>query len=203
VVALGEHYFSERPSSPERRGLVRCVLRGLQLEFLTSSGVFSHKRVDPGTALLIKSMVLPEEGSVLDLGCGYGPVGVAAGRLRPRLEVVLTDVNERAVELARENLRRNGVANGVALRGGLYGPVAGRRFDVVLSNPPFSAGFRGAVGPMVEGATGHLAEGGSLQVVVRLSKGGRMVAALMEDAFGCFEVLARGGGYRVLMSIRA
>ena len=201
MVALGEHYFSERPSSPERRGLVRCVLRGLELEFLTSSGVFSHRRVDPGTALLIESMVLPEEGSVLDLGCGYGPVGVAAGRLRPGLEVVLTDVNERAVELARENLRRNGVANGVALLGGLYGPVAGRRFDVVLSNPPFSAGFRGAVGPMVEGAAGHLAEGGSLQVVVRWGKGGRMVGALMEDVFGGFEVLARGGGYRVLMSV--
>ena len=193
MVALGEHYFSERPSSPERRGLVRCVLRGLELEFLTSSGVFSHRRVDLGTALLIESMELPEEGSVLDLGCGYGPVGVAAGRLRPGLEVVLTDVNERAVELARENLRRNGVANGVALLGGLYGPVAGRRFDVVLSNPPFSAGFRGVVGPMVEG--------GSLQVVVRWGKGGRMVGALMEEVFGGFEVLARGGGYRVLMSV--
>ena len=201
MVALGEHYFSERPTSPFKRGLVLCRLRGLELEFLTSSGVFSHRRVDPGTALLIESMVLPEEGSVLDLGCGYGPVGVAAGRLRPGLEVVLTDVNERAVELARENLRRNGVANGVALLGGLYGPVAGRRFDVVLSNPPFSAGFRGAVGPMVEGAEGHLVEGGSLQVVVRWGKGGRMVGALMEDVFGGFEVLARGGGYRVLMSV--
>lgn len=201
MVALGEHYFSERPTSPERRGLVLCRIRGLELQFLTSSGVFSHRRVDPGTALLIEAMELPDEGSALDLGCGYGPVGVAAGRLRPGLEVVLTDVNERAVELARENLRRNGVSNGVALLGGLYGPVAGRRFDVILSNPPFSAGFRGAVGPMVEGAAGHLVEEGSLQVVVRWGKGGRMVGALMEKVFGGFEVLERGGGYRVLMSV--
>ena len=116
------------------------------------------------------------------------------------LDGLLQD-SERAVKLAQENLQRNGVVNGVVLKGGLYGPVAGRRFDVVLSNPPFSAGFRSVVGPMVEGAAGHLVKGGSLQVVVRWNKGGRMVGSLMEDVFGGFNVLTRGGGYRVLMSV--
>ncbi len=76
---MGEHYFSERPSSPERRGLVRARLRGMDLEFVTSSGVFSVRRVDRGTRLLVESMVLPEGGRVLDMGCGYGVVGVVAG----------------------------------------------------------------------------------------------------------------------------
>jgi 16S rRNA G1207 methylase RsmC len=198
---MGEHYFSERPSSPERRGLVRARLRGLDLEFMTSSGVFSYRRVDRGTRLLVESMVLPEGGKVLDMGCGYGVVGVVAGRLVPRLEVWMTDVNERAVSLAKHNLERNRV-EGVVRQGDLYGPVEGMRFGVVVSNPPFSAGLRRVVGAMVGGAVDHLEVGGSLQVVVKSSKGGRALASMMEDAFGGVEVLARGGGYRVLMSIR-
>jgi 16S rRNA G1207 methylase RsmC len=198
---MGEHYFSERPSSPERRGLVRARLRGLDLEFVTSSGVFSYRRVDRGTRLLVESMVLPEGGWVLDLGCGYGVVGVVAGRLVPGLEIWMIDVNERAVSLARLNLERNGV-EGVVRQGDLYGPVEGMRFGAVVSNPPISAGLRRVVGAMVGGAVDHLEVGGSLQLVVQSSKGGRALASMMEDAFGGVEVLARGGGYRVLMSVR-
>ncbi len=198
---MGEHYFSERPSSPERRGLVRARLRGLDLEFMTSSGVFSYRRVDRGTRLLVESMVLPEVGKVLDMGCGYGVVGVVAGRLVPRLEVWMTDVNERAVSLAKHNLERNGV-EGVVRHGDLYGPVEGMRFRAVVSNPPISAGLRRVVGAMVGGAVNHLEVGGSLQVVVKSSKGSRALASMMEDAFGGVEVLARGGGYRVLISVR-
>ena len=199
---MGEHYFSERPVSPERRGLVRARLRGLEFGFVTSSGVFSVRRVDRGTRLLVESMVLPEGGRVLDMGCGYGVVGVVAGRLVPGLEVWMIDVNERAVSLARLNLVRNGVEGAVVLQGDLYRPVEGMRFSVVLSNPPISAGLRRVVGALVEGAVGHLEAGGSLQVVVQSRKGGRALASMMEDAFGGVEVLARGGGYRVLMSVK-
>ncbi len=198
---MGEHYFSERPASPERRGLVKTRLRGMEFGFVTSSGVFSIRRVDRGTRLLVESMVLPGVGRVLDMGCGYGVVGVVAGRLAPGLEVWMTDINERAVSLARLNVERNGVA-GVVVQGDLYGPLEGMRFGVVLSNPPISAGLRRVVGPLVEGAVGHLEPGGSLQVVVQSNKGGRTLASMMEDAFGGVEVLARGGGYRVLMSVR-
>lgn len=198
---MGEHYFSERPISAERRGLVKTRLRGMEFGFVTSSGVFSIRRVDRGTRLLVESMVLPGEGRVLDMGCGYGVVGVVAGRLVPGLEVWMTDINERAVSLARLNLDRNGVEAEVR-QGDLYEPVGGMRFGVVLSNPPISAGLRRVVRPLVEGAVAHLEVGGSLQVVVQSRKGGKTLAAMMEDAFGGVEVLARGGGYRVLMSIR-
>ena len=113
----------------------------------------------------------------------------------------MTDINERAVGLARLNLERNGV-EGEVVQGDLYGPVEGMRFGVVLSNPPISAGLRRVVGALVVGAVGHLEVGGSLQVVVQSNKGGRTLASMMEDAFGGVEVLARGGGYRVLMSVR-
>jgi len=76
-----EHYFAERPKSKPELGLVRARLRGLTFEFLTASGVFSRQRVDLGTRLLVESMVLPENGCVLDVGCGYGVVGIVAAAL--------------------------------------------------------------------------------------------------------------------------
>jgi 16S rRNA (guanine1207-N2)-methyltransferase len=195
------HYFSRRPEAPERRGLLRCRLRGLEFELVTSSGVFSPRALDRGTRLLIESMVLPESGAILDIGCGYGPVGITAARLRPGLEVWMTDVNERAVALAEENAVRNRV--GVVLRlGDLYEPVGDAVFTVILSNPPISAGMRRVVEPLVGGAVDHLMGGGSLQMVVQSNKGGRAVASLMEGYFGGVEVVARGGGYRVLMSVK-
>ncbi len=198
---MSDHYFSRRPSSRVKLGLVRCRLRGMGFEFLTSSGIFSHKKLDLGTRLLVESMVLPESGRVLDVGCGYGPVGIVAARLVPGLEVWMTDVNERAVRLAERNCERNGVAC-VVREGDLYGPVGEMEFDVVLSNPPFSAGMRRVVEPLVDGAWDHLVEGGSLQAVVRTNVGGRALAGLMEGRFRGVEVLGRGSGFRVLRSVR-
>lgn len=186
-----------------RLGLVRCRLRGHDFEFITASGTFSHRRIDAGTRLLIDSMVLPEDGSALDLGCGYGPIGIVAARLRPRLQVWMTDVNRRAVALAEENARRNGAENVHIIGGPLYDPVAGLSFDAILTNPPISAGIKRTVEPVIEGATMHLKSGGSLQVVVRTTKGGRNLSKLLERYFGGFEVVARRGGYRVLKAERS
>ena len=195
---MAEHYYSKRPTSPLRLGLLRCRLRGHDFEFLTASGVFSHKRVDAGTRLLIESMRLPDTGEALDLGCGYGPIGIAAAKLKPRLRVWMTDVNQRAVALAEENARRNKVENVWLLAGSLYEPVGGRSFDVILANPPITAGIRKVVEPLIEGSTKHLKPGGSLQMVVRTTKGGRSLTTLLERYYGGFELVARRGGYRVL-----
>ena len=78
-------------------GILQTYFRGRPFKFVTASGVFSRTRIDPGTRLLIEFMILPEKGNVLDLGCGYGPVGIAAASFNPNLRVVMTDVNERAV----------------------------------------------------------------------------------------------------------
>jgi len=200
---VAEHYFSKRPTSPMRLGLLRCRLRGHDFEFLTASGVFSHRRVDTGTRLLVESMRLPAEGEALDLGCGYGPIGIAAAKLEPRLQVWMTDVNQRAVALAEENARRNRVGNVRLLAGYLYEGLEGRSFDVILTNPPISAGIGKVVEPLIEGSVRHLKPGGSLQMVVRTTKGGSSLKALLEHHYGGLEVVARRSGYRVLKAGRS
>jgi 16S rRNA (guanine1207-N2)-methyltransferase len=192
-----EHYFVEAPKSKFGLGILRTRLRGLGFEFLTASSTFSHRRIDPGTRLLIESMILPEEGNVLDIGCGYGPIGIAAAKMKPRVFVHMTDVNRRALALAEENAKRNGVRNVRIAEGPLYEPVSGLLFDVILSNPPITAGIRKVVAPLIQGTVEHLKKGGSLQLVVRTTKGGENILKIIEETFQRWEIVARGGGYRV------
>ena len=194
-----EHYFSANPTSKPRYGLVRACLRGRPFEFLTASGVFSRQRVDLGTRLLIESMLLPKRGCVLDLGCGYGAIGIAAALFQPQSYVVLVDVNARAVWLARQNLQKNLVGNAEVRKGRLYAPVKDMTFDSVLSNPPVSAGLE-TVKSMIDEAPVHMRRKGAFQMVVKSKIGSKRLQAVFETAFGNVEVLARESGYRVLIS---
>ena len=202
MVGVSEHYFSENPTSTEERGLIISTLRGIKMEFVTSSGIFSHKRIDNGTRLLVEFMELPAKGRLLDLGCGYGVIGTTAALINPLLEVTMTDVNARAVSLAAENVSRNRAKNASARLGSLYEPVNAMRFDLVVTNPPISAGITRVVEPIINGAPVHLNSGGSLQLVVQSNKGGRTVTGLIEEAFGEAQILAKGGGYRVLKGVK-
>jgi 16S rRNA (guanine1207-N2)-methyltransferase len=193
------HYFAAHPKSKIRLGIIRTHLRGKSFEFLTASGVFSRKRVDLGTRLLIESMALPEEGYVLDVGCGYGAVGITAAAFGPNLRVVMIDVNERAVRLARQNAEINNAQNVTVKRGHLYEPVKGFAFNCVLSNPPVSAGME-TVKAIICDAPEYMTTRATFQMVVKSKVGGKRLCMVFEEAFGNVQVLARGSGYRVLMS---
>jgi len=157
------------------------------------------KRVDLGTELLIESMILPKEGNVLDIGCGYGIIGIAAATFNPRLEVTMTDVNARAVWLAKQNIEKNSLSNVEVRRGRLYEPIDDMVFDCVLSNPPVSAGME-TVKTMVSEAPEHMTRKALFQMVVRSKIAGKRFRDFFEEAFGNVEVLARESGYRVLVS---
>lgn len=193
-----EHYFSERPRSASAPVLRRFLYRGEILRFEVDRGVFASHGLDPGTALLIEALTPDAAASVLDLGCGWGAVGVAAAKAAPRGRVVLTDVNRRAVHLARKNLRRNGISNAEVRSGSLFAPVAGERFDWIATNPPYHVG-RETILAMLRDAADHLAPSGTLLVVGKGSQGIRYYQAWLEEHFpGTVEVVGRGSGYRVL-----
>jgi 16S rRNA (guanine1207-N2)-methyltransferase len=194
-----EHYFITHPESKTRLGLIRLTLRGSSFEFLTASSVFSKKRVDLGTRLLIESMVLPEKGSVLDVGCGYGAVGIAAAASNPRLRVVMTDVNMRAVRLTKRNVKINKVNNAEVRCGYLYEPVKELKFNCVLSNPPVSAGME-TVKAIITEAPKVMAREATFQMVIRSKIGAKTLPSVFNEAFGNCAVLARESGYRVLIA---
>ncbi|MCI4344195.1 MAG: methyltransferase, partial [Thermoplasmata archaeon] len=135
---------------------------------------------------------------ILDLGCGWGAIGAAAARAAPQGQVLLTDVNRRAVLLARSNLRRNRIANAEARIGSMFEPAAGNAFDIIATNPPYHIG-RPAILALLEAVPAHLRPDGYLLMVGKGSQGIRFYQAWLEERWpDGVEVVDRGSGYRVL-----
>lgn len=170
------------------------TIKDQYFRFQTNEGIFSKGHLDPGTRLLAETMTLPERGLLLDIGCGYGPLGIIAAKLKPKLEVIMTDNNSNALRLAKLNVNLNHVQNVEFRLGSIYTPVESMRFDLIVSNPPLSSGFP-VVSGMIGQAPTHLNPDGALEVVLR--KGFNMYRREFERVFGTVEVLARGSGYRV------
>ncbi len=191
-------YFSERPRSPSVRREFRFLYRGELLSFTVDAGVFASHGLDPGTALLIEHLTVGPADRVLEIGGGWGAVGVALSRCTPKGSVVLTEVNRRAARLARENLARNRALNAEVRVGSLFEPVAGEMFDLIVSNPPYRAG-RPVVLAILENSAVHLKPGGRLVIVGKGSQGILYYQEWLRDHWpGGVRVLGRGSGYRVL-----
>lgn len=193
------HYFQENPKSKLKLGIIYTQLRGVPFQFLTASGVFSKRLVDLGTRVLIEFMILPEKGYVLDVGCGYGAVGIAAAIFNPKLKVFMVDVNERAIWLAKQNIKLNHAENAEVRRSYLYESMKNLTFDCILSNPPVSAGMK-TVKAIISEAPKHMTEKALFQIVVKSKIGGKKFQNFLYETFGNVNILARKGGYRVFIS---
>jgi 16S rRNA G1207 methylase RsmC len=198
---MGEQYFARRPASRRRPAEFQVSVRGHAFGFLTDAGVFSRGELDRGTELLLAALEVGPCELIMDLGCGYGALGIVAGRLSDGGHVILTDVNERAVRLARENLAMNGIVNAEVRLGNLYEPVAEMAFDHIVSNPPIRAG-RDVVDRIISDAPSHLLDGGSLWLVARTRQGADSIQRRMAAAFGTATVVRRGSGFKVLRSAK-
>jgi 16S rRNA G1207 methylase RsmC len=196
--AVIDHYFSSSPQTETKYGLVRAKFFGKNFEFITASSVFSKRRIDTGTQLLIESMILPETGIVLDIGCGYGAVGITAAAFKSELQVYLSDINNRAASLAKRNVERNRVFNAHVKCGHLYEPVADLKFDCILSNPPVSAGME-TVKAIITGATKIMRPEAVFEMVIRSKIGAKMFPALFIETFGNCTIISRESGFRVLL----
>jgi 16S rRNA (guanine1207-N2)-methyltransferase len=131
------------------------------------------------------------------VGCGYGAVGIAAAAFNPRLRVVMTDVNMRAVRLARQNVEKNRVHNAEVRCGYLYEPVEGLAFNCVLSNPPVSAGME-TVKAIITQAPKVMEHKATFHMVIRSKIGAKTLPSIFNTTFSNCTVLARKSGYRVL-----
>ncbi|RMF55552.1 class I SAM-dependent methyltransferase [Candidatus Woesearchaeota archaeon] len=192
------HYFSKKQDSPLRLREVSLEFENQIFSFLTGSGTFSPKKIDSGTMILIKYMIVKPEWRVLDLGCGYGPVGIVAAKLFPSARVVMSDVNERAIGLAVKNVKRNSIKNAEVIESDLFENIK-EKFNTVLCNPPQTAGKKVCFS-IIEQSKDYLLKDGLLQIVARHNKGGKALSGRMEDVFGNVSVLGKKAGYRVYCS---
>lgn len=202
VITLSEHYYSVQPCSKHQFIQWEAVLRGQRLMFKSDAGVFSKGRIDTGTELLIEAVPLDlNHRSLLDLGCGYGPIGLTFAKLLPDSVVYMSDINERAVALARENAAQNGIRNVVIQAGPGFSAFPGIRFDLILTNPPVRAG-KDVIYPLIEQGREALCDGGWFAAVMLTRQGARSYEEKLREVFGNVCEWDKGSGYRVMASQR-
>lgn len=200
--AAGGHYFATTPRSPRRPRRLQVLLRGRTWDLDTAGGVFARRGLDEGTRLLIKAMTIGRADRVLDLGCGYGPIGLVAAWLAPRGRALLVDTNRRAAALALGNAAANGLTNVHVLVADGAGAVGEGTMDVVATNPPIRAGRR-VVRGFVADAWRVLRPGGRLFLVARTAQGAKTLASLVAAQFGDARQVRASAGYRIYTATKA
>ena len=193
---MDEHYFSADPSVPFKRLPVRANVWGRELALTSGSGVFAQGRLDIGTAILFRETEPPKSGTFLDLGCGYGLIGLALAAVVPDSRVWAVDVNARAVLLANENAAALGVADRFTAVTPPQVP-ADARFDGIWSNPPIRIGKR-ALHELLLIWLPRLSEGGRAVMVVGKNLGADSLQRWLGEQGYPTERLASAKGFRVL-----
>ena len=201
---MANHYYTKNPDSISQQKHWTYRLKGNTLSFTSDNGVFSKNTVDFGSELLVESYDIPEQfqkASLLDIGCGYGTMGLAYGKAYPELSIEMIDVNERALVLAQENAKKNGIHNVDIHESNLYDSVKKSQYEIIISNPPIRAG-KIVVHTILEKAYDYLAENGQLVIVIQKKQGAPSAQKKMEEVFGNCERIQWDKGYWILVSTK-
>jgi len=198
------HYYSQFPDVNVKIHTISESLRRHLYIFKTITGVFSFKKLDLGTKVFIEHMYIPQKSSVfLDLGCGYGPIGIVLGYESPQSSVYLIDVNKRAIWCAKENIKLNlpnNKGNVIVLFGSYFEPIESKnlKFDGIYMNPPLRQGRKDFLNLLLD-IPAHLKQNGSFQFVIKKKMGAAYILKYFEDTFPDenIEILCKRSGYWV------
>ncbi|MBO1515369.1 class I SAM-dependent methyltransferase [Metabacillus bambusae] len=195
---MNNHYYSQKPTVQSNRKTWEFTLKGHLFTFQSDRGVFSKNEVDFGSRLLIEAFALPDiEGDILDVGCGYGPVGLSIAKHYNR-HVDLIDINERAIELAIDNAALNSVENVTIFQSDLFQKIKeDRKYMAILTNPPIRAGKK-VVHSIFEESFKRLVEDGELWIVIQKKQGAPSAIDKLEEMFREVEVVEKKKGYYII-----
>lgn len=199
-----EQYFTKNPTSEKEIYKFSWNIKERTFHFYTSNSVFSKNGVDFGSMLLLETVIDENEGfegSVLDLGCGYGPIGVAIAKILDKSIVFLSDVNERALELSSMNVQENKLKDKITIINSEGFENIDKNFDIVITNPPIRAG-KNVVFSFYEGAYEHLNKEGMLYVVIQKKQGAESSIKKIKDLFGNCKIANKKSGYFILKATK-
>ncbi len=197
------HYYDDNTAQNFQIRQIEHVIAGRKLNFATADGVFSKDKVDFGSHFLIEYLLKQNLAAqkMLDIGCGYGAIGIALALFCDDLTVGMLDINSRALALARRNINRYQLADRVeAVHVDNYVDKLGY-YDLVVSNPPIRAG-KATVFAIYDKALGNLKQGGTLYVVIQKKQGAASSKKQLTQIFGNCTVVAKRAGYYLLSSVK-
>lgn len=200
-----EQYFTKNPTTKEEIFQFKWNALGNEFDFTTSNSVFSKTAVDFGTMVMLKVFYDIEQGfcgTILDLGCGYGPVGVILSKVMDNVKITMVDINERAVKFAKINSEVNKIDNKVKIYQSDIVSSVDDSFDRVLTNPPIRAGKQ-TVYSFFNGAYDKLNNGGCLYVVIQKKQGANSAIDKLRLLFGNCETVYKKSGYFILKCIKS
>ncbi len=192
---MPDHYYSKAPVSAHKPGECTTNFMGHSLVFETDAGVFSRDGLDKGTELLLGSLP-PLSGDILDLGCGWGPVGISLAKAYPTARVTMVDINSRAVELSQKNAKQNSVHVRVLQSDG-FEAIMDAKFSCIITNPPIRAGKQ-VIYSLFEQSLLHLMPGGSLYIVIRKQQGAPSALTFLNTIYQSVQVVEKSGGFWVI-----
>lgn len=193
------HYYTTDNNLTSNIREIEYTYRGNIIKYFVDNGVFSKDRVDFGTNVLLQNLpIFKDNSKILDVGCGYGAIGLPIAKSNKTLFVEMIDVNLRAIELVKDNLKINKIFNVKVYESNLYENV-NSMFDYIISNPPIRAGKKVVFGVVDQGYE-HLNDGGEIYVVIQKKQGAPSLLKEMENVFGNAEIIAKESGYFIIKS---
>lgn len=196
-------YFATDPNAKHDEHIVDYKIDEIDLKFTTDAGVFSKMRIDYGSGVLIKAMkqMAFPKSNILDVGTGYGPIGLFAAKFWPDQQVEMVDVNERGLDLAKRNAKTNQITNVDIHSSDIYSDIHGQNFGLIVTNPPIRAGKK-VVSSIIANADNYLTIGGILLVVIQKKQGEPSARKLMKEVYGNCEIVIRDKGYYILKAVK-
>lgn len=199
------HYFSEVQDVKSSKKIINYEIKNEKFEFLTDNGVFSKTKVDFGTDVMLRTFLNEnkklENIRILDIGCGYGVVSVVLKRFFEKAKILSTDVNERALELTKENIQKNNRTDDFEVRKSFVFDNISENFDVILSNPPIRAGKQ-VIFEIYEKSFFHLNKNGEFYCVIQTKHGAKSTKKKLEELFGNCTTLVIEDGYRIFRCVK-
>ena len=197
------HYFQDDPNLVSNIKEITFEINGITMKLLTDNGVFSKNNVDEGSYAFLKVLLPLDLGNrILDLGCGYGTIGLTLAKAHEEARITLADVNPRAVALCERNAGLLNLSQRVTiLQSDIYEKIEGP-YDSIVVNPPIRAGKK-VTYRMYEEAKQYLIDGGSLYIVIRKAQGAESASKYIETIFGNVTLLKREKGYYIYRATKS
>ena len=191
------HYYDLDPSLRSKERVIEFEIKGIKVTLFTDNGVFSKSKLDEGSRIMLDTLLpLHLTGKILDIGAGYGPIGLTIAISSNTASVTLADINPRAVALCKKNAEFLGLSQRVTcLQSDVFSSIEGP-YDSIVCNPPIRAGKK-VTYAIYEGAYQHLTYGGTFYFVIRKAQGASSASQYVKEVFGNITLLARSKGYHI------